>query len=339
MTPPPYRYRVYGMDVLSDAPLALPACTAGGLGTVEFYGADEADFLPARATATFDTSPESWYQYGWLPDGSAYVRWEAVGEFLVAANGRCIRWRKFDESSIESFQVYLLGQALSFALVKQRLEPLHATVVTVDDRAVAFVGNSGAGKSTLAASFLAAGHRLVTDDLLLLHEELDRSLAYPGPPRLKLFPEIAGRFFPQIADGVAMNADTEKLILGLHPGMNETAPVALAAVYSLASPDDSVAVNRVHIEELSRREAFFELVRGTFNRHLVNADRLARQFDAAARLSDRLPVARLTYPRSLDSLAETRGAICKRVRDAREPQRSVDRGDERRLDALEPRHS
>jgi hypothetical protein len=164
-------------------------------------------------------------------------------------------------------------------------------------------------------------------------------LAYPGPPRLKLFPEIAGRFFPQIADAVEMNADTEKLILGLDPGMNETAPVALAAVYSLASPDGGVAVNGVHIEELSRREAFFELVKGTFNRHLVTADRLARQFDAAARLSDRLPVARLTYPRSLDSLTEIRDALCKRVRDARDSQRSVDRGNERCVDALEPRHS
>jgi len=339
MTQPPYRYSVYGIDVLSDARLALPASTGGGLGTVEFHGAGEADFLPARAMAAFDMSSESWYQYGWMPDGSAYVRWEGVGEFLVAANGRGIRWRKFDAASIESFQVYLLGQALSFALVKQRLEPLHATVVTVDDRAVAFVGSSGAGKSTLAAGFLAAGHRLVTDDLLLLREEPDRLLAYPGPPRLKLFPEIAGRFFPQIADAVEMNADTEKLILGLDPGMNETAPVALAAVYSLASPDGGVAVNGVHIEELSRREALFELVKGTFNRHLVTADRLARQFDAAARLSDRLPVARLTYPRSLDSLTEIRDALCKRVRDARDSQRSVDRGNERCVDALEPRHS
>jgi len=339
MTRPPYQYSVYGIEVLSDAPLALPACTGGGLGTVEFHGAGEADFLAARATAAFDMSSESWYQYGWLPDGSAYVRWEGVGEFLVAANGRGIRWRKFDAASIESFQVYLLGQALSFALVNQRLEPLHATVVTVNDRAVAFVGSSGAGKSTLAASFVAAGHRLVTDDLLLLHEDLDRLLAYPGPPRLKLFPEIADRFFPQIADGVAMNAETEKLILGLDPRMSTTTPVALAVVYSLSPADDSGATSGVQIEELSRREAFFELVKGTFNRHLVSAERLERQFDAAARLSDRLPVAMLTYPKSLDKLAETREQICSRVRDAREPQCSGDRSGSQCVEALGPHYS
>jgi hypothetical protein len=339
MTRPPYRHSVYGIEVLSDTPLALPMCTGGGLATVEFRSAAEADFLTAIATADFDTRSESWYRYAWLPDGSAYVRWEAVGEFLVAANGQCIRWRRFDESSIESFQVYLLGQALSFALVKQRLEPLHATVVTVDDRAVAFLGNSGAGKSTLAACFLEAGHRLVTDDLLLLHEESGRLLAYPGPPRLKLFPEIAGRFFPKIANGVAMNADTEKLILSLDARMNETAPVALAACYSLTPPDDNSATEGVNVEDFSRREAFFELVKGTFNRHLVSAERLARQFDAATRLSDLLPVARLRYPRSLDRLAEARESIYSHLRNAGVSQRSDDRAGYQWTDALEPRHS
>jgi hypothetical protein len=339
MTRPPYRYSVYGIEVLSDTPLALPACTGGGLATVEFRSAAESDFLTTIATAEFDTRSEPWYRHAWLPDGSAYVRWEAVGEFLVAANGRCIRWRRFDESSIESFQVYLLGQALSFALVKQRLEPLHATVVTVDDRAVAFLGSSGAGKSTLAACFLEAGHRLVTDDLLLLHEESGRLLAYPGPPRLKLFPEIAGRFFPQIADGVAMNADTEKLILGVGGRMKETAPVALAAVYSLTTPDGNSATEGVNVEDVSRREAFFELVKSTFNRHLVSAERLARQFDAATRLSDRLPVARLSYPRSLERLAEARESIYRHIRNAGVPQRSGDRAGYHWADALEPRHS
>jgi hypothetical protein len=154
-----------------------------------------------------------------------------------------------------------------------------------------------------------------------------------------LFPEIADRYFPQIADGVAMNADTEKLILGLDPRMKETAPVALAAVYSLTTPDDTCSTEGVRVEELTRREAFVELVKGTFNRHLVSAERLARQFDAATRLSDRLPVARLSYPRSLDKLAEARESICTRLRDASVHQPSGDPAGYPRADALESRHS
>ena len=52
--------------------------------------------------------------------------------------------------------------------------------------AVAFLGDSGFGKSSLAAYLLSAGDRLVTDDLLLLQES-EGFLAYPGPPRIKLF--------------------------------------------------------------------------------------------------------------------------------------------------------
>jgi len=338
MTRPPYRYGVYGIEVVSDSPLALPPSHRDGLTTVEFRSEPETAFLAAIATASFDATSDSWYRYASLPDGSAYVRWENVGEFLVSADGRCIRWRKFDYASIESFHVYLLGQALSFALVKQRLEPLHATVVTVDDGAVALFGGSGAGKSTLAACFLAAGHKLVTDDLLLVREESDHLVAYPGPPRLKLFPGMAGRFFPEIVDGVAMNADTEKLVLRVDPSMKETGPVALTSVYLLLSPDETVAADGMYVQELSRREAFFELVKGTFNRHVVSADRLARQFAAAAHLSQRLPIAKLHYPRSLDRMAEACELIRMRHRGAGAPGRPDARAGYPSVDALEARH-
>jgi hypothetical protein len=88
----------------------------------------------------------------------------------------------------------MLGQALSFALVKQHLEPLHATVVEIEGEGVAFLGGSAFGKSTIAASFLSAGHRLLTDDLLVLQERAGTIWAYPGPPRIKVFPDVAGRF-------------------------------------------------------------------------------------------------------------------------------------------------
>src|SRR5205823_339252 len=113
-------------------------------------------------------SRSDWYHYAHLEDRSSYVRWIGLGEFLVSSDGRRITCAPAPESSIESFQVYLLGQALSFALVKRGFEPLHATAIAVDGEAIALLGKSGFGKSTLAACFLAADHRLLTDDLLLL---------------------------------------------------------------------------------------------------------------------------------------------------------------------------
>src|SRR5262249_27490517 len=182
-------------------------------GEVEFRSAPASAFLTATEDATFDPTSDSWHRYASLPDGTTYVRWDRVGEFLVAADGRSITCRRADRSSAESFQVYMLGQALSFALVKQGFEPLHATVVVVDDRAVAFLGESGYGKSSLAACFLEAGHRLLTDDLLLFQEARSRIVAYPGPPRIKLFAKIAGRFLDRAASSAPMHADPVKLVL------------------------------------------------------------------------------------------------------------------------------
>ena len=185
---PRYRYGVYGIDVVSDTPLALPDYAHVGLGRVECRSAPASVFLTAMQGVDFDRRSDSWYRYACPHDGSTYVRWDTVGEFLVAADGRRISCHRVEASSLESFQVYMLGQALSFALVKQRFEPLHATVVVVDDHAVAFLGDNASGKSSLAACFLEAGHRLLTDDLLILQDSSNRILAYPGPPRIKLFP-------------------------------------------------------------------------------------------------------------------------------------------------------
>ena len=72
------------------------------------------------------------------------------------------------------------------------------------------------------------------------------------------------------------------------------------------------------IETLSPREAFVELVKGTFNRRLVSPQRLARQFGIMASLTDLISVKKLTYPRAIDRLPDVRGMVLADLaRDAR----------------------
>src|SRR5207249_809831 len=65
----------------------------------------------------------------------------------------------------------------------------------------------------------------------------------------------------------------------------------------------------VAIRPLSPRRAFVELTRNTFNACVLDASRLARQFDLAARVAAAVPVKTLAYPRGLGRLAEVRAAI------------------------------
>jgi hypothetical protein len=294
-------YTAYGVAIASDSPLALPPYSGEGFGRVTIQRGTGDLFAASIKNAT-DQYSDSWHRYAVLPDGAAYVCWGAVGEFIVSSNGRRILCRRFPEASRESFQVYLLGHALSFALVQQQLEPLHATAVVVDGRAVAFVGSSGFGKSSVAARFLSAGYPIVTDDLLVLQPSGSAVFAHPGPPRIKLFPKVAARFLAGVPAGTAMNGGTEKLVLPIADALACRTPVPMAAIYVLAAPRDACRVASTRIEPLSTKDAFVELLKATFNRRLVTPGRLAHQFDLLSRIAAAVPIRKLSYRRSFDQL-------------------------------------
>lgn len=305
----PYRYFVYGMALHSEIPLALPEQGHGELGQIHLRLAPASRFSDAASRLRPQPDSDSFYQSRFLPDGSTYVRWEGVGEFLISTDGCQIIGRQCDQAHAESFQVYLLGQALSYALVKQGFEPLHATAVVVNGKAAVLLGDSGFGKSSLAASFLEAGHRLLTDDLLILRASCRGVMAYPGPPRIKLFPRQARRFLGEVASGVSMNSGTEKLILPLHQARSARDPVPLRAIYTLPPPRSTARKDGIRIAVLPPRESFIALVRHTFNYRIVTPARLERQFEAATQVAGVMPVKKVSYPRILASLPAVRDAL------------------------------
>jgi hypothetical protein len=304
-----YQYCVYGVTLQSGIPLALSTDGSGELAQIELRTAPASYFSDAQRELPAEQDSGSWFKFVRLRDHSSYVRWEGLGEFLVSARGHLITARQFDAANPESFQVYLLGQALSFALVKCGFEPLHATTVVVNGEAVVFLGESGFGKSSLAACFLEAGCRMLTDDLLVLKKLAGGFLAYPGPPRIKLFPKLARRFLGNVSNGVAMNSETKKLIFPLGTIRRCEIPTPLKAVYTLASPREVFRKQPVRIETLSPRSSFLELVKNTFNYRVVNSDRLERQFNETAGVVSVAPVKKISYPRVLNHLPAVRDAI------------------------------
>ncbi len=304
-----HRYFVYGMTLQSEISLALPERGYGGLGQIELRMAPAAYFSAAARLLARHPDSDSFYQSISLRDGSTYVRWQGVGEFLISPDGGRITGRQHRRAHTESFQVYLLGQALSYALVKRGFEPLHATAVVVNGAAAVLLGNSGFGKSSLAACFLEAGYALLTDDLLVLQPYGAGFKAYPGPPRIKLFPRQARRFLQERAGGIAMNRGTKKLILPLDSARSAPGPVPLRAIYMLLPPGSKVRSQNVHIKALPPRQSFLALVRNTFNYRVVNPARLERQFEESALLAGRVSVRKVSYPRVLSGISKLRDAL------------------------------
>lgn len=299
-------YDIYGVTIASDFRLALPESGGKGLFTIALRRASLETVEEAILGVTLTTS-DGWFAYGLLADGRSYVRWRGVGAFLVSHDGREIACAPAPGAHEESFQVYLLGQAFSFALVKAGCEPLHATVLEHRGDALALVGESGQGKSTLAASFLTQGLRLLTDDLMLLAPGAPPLFAYPGPPRIKLLPDAAEAFLGAGAARVPMNPETDKHVIQIDGSKHCRNSGRLRAIYLLEHGESSR--DEIRIEPLAGGAAFMALVGHTFNRYLADPERLRRQMAEVTRILGAVPVKRIIYPAVFARLADVRDAL------------------------------
>jgi hypothetical protein len=291
--------------------LPCPELKESGLPEIKLLEGASSLFSQTYLKTKREARKTPFFHYAYLQDGSIYVRWSELFEFLISDNGRSILGRQLNNTDTEAFINYFLGQVLSFAMVKQGIEPLHSTVVRIDDGAVGFVGDCGYGKSSLGASFLQAGYPLLTDDLLILKKNNGCFVAYPGFPRIKLFPKIAQKLIGEKAEGFPMNNLTTKLILPLNRHQFARAPVPLRSIYVLTPPAGRLRSKKVTIRRLSQRRAFLSLLRNTFNTKVTEPERLKRQFTFFTQIVSKVPIKTLSYPRSLKSLPLVRDAILK----------------------------
>ena len=308
-------FQVYGLHLRSPWPLACPPGNGTYLAEVEVR--EEPPMVDGEMASNPVESPQSrdeWFHWARLPDGADYVRWRGLFECLVSPDGRRITTRLLNGYPSPATRTFLLSQTLSFALLKQGLEPLHATVIETAAEAVAFVGGCGYGQSTMAAAFLRSGARLITDDLLVL-EVRDRSapqwLAQPGFPRIKLFPDSAKALLAARTLGEPLMPGSQKLVYPLPEHWHTQAPRPLKAIYMLAPPVASGRAGRVTITRLSKQESCMALVANTFNPLVTDPDRLRRQFELAVMLAGSIPVKSLSYPRHLARLPGVLDAIAK----------------------------
>ncbi len=130
------------------------------------------------------------------------------------------------------FPLYVEGMMLAAALYQRGRFVLHASVVDLGGRAIAFMGLVGAGKSTLAAAFHTRGYRILADDNAVL--DLDARLPYvlPAFPSLKIYPAVARSLGMDAAALRPMHASQVKQGHRLAAGFSAS-PLPLAAVYVL----------------------------------------------------------------------------------------------------------
>ena len=302
-------HSLYGISLKSQWHLPFPPSNDGELAQVTLQEFPRPFSARAFRQASNLSGHDRWFRCFSLADGSTYLRWSGLFEFLVSPDGRDIFGRRLTRGTLAAFHTYLLNQVLSTALLKQGIESLHSTCVVVGGQGVAFLGDCGYGKSSLGAVFVRAGFSLLTDDLLVVARRGPALYAFPGAPRIKLFPRVARCILNNGVHGVAMNNITAKLVIPLEKHQVHQSAVPLKAIYVLRPPSVRKASKKISIRPLSQRRAFLELVKNTFNDLNLESDRLRRQFGLATTIASEIGVKSLSYPRALSSLPSVREAI------------------------------
>ena len=322
-------YRVYGLVLECSIPLSCPRVADRSRPDVRLRAGAARRFDNAGRLLHLSSNPERWFECRHLSDGTTYLRWAGLFEFLISPDARTIEYHRLEKATDESLTTYLLGQVLSFSLLSRGYEPLHATAVVMGGEAVAFLGDCGYGKSTLGAAFLDRGMRILTDDVLTLEMRDGRWMAHAGPPRLKLFPSVARTVLARAA-GSPFHADTSKMILPLAATEAHDHSVPLRALYVLPDPaQPGRQPGTVSIAPIEGEKAFLEILRSAFNLVRVDRARLSNQFNVATQLITDVPIRRLSYRRKLSFLNTVCDAVIADVAMLRRPQSADLREDAR----------
>jgi hypothetical protein len=312
-----FRHAVYGLVIDSDFALGSlpPALDASAAADIRLLRAAPGYFDSEALRRRYrEQSSGTWYRHAALTDGGVFLAVPGVLQAEVSADGGTALCAPAPEGDRRAFEANVLNFVLSIALTLKGEEPLHATVVQKDGRAIAFLGDSGSGKSTLAAFLLSQGAALVTDDILRVGFVGDKPIVHRGPLRVKLFDEQARLLLPAAARDAAFNPMSGKLLVeaAAHPA-NDDGPVRLAALFWLddAAPtpsDPSVSVRRMHGLETARI-----LLASTLHRDHRTAERTSRQLREIGRLATAVPLFAVGYPRRHELLPSVAGAIAAAV--------------------------
>ena len=308
-----HRYFVYGVSLTSDTPFDFPysADSEGGGPAVRFARGGSEHFGAALAG---DAASEEWFVCRALGDGSVYLRWSGLYEFLVDAGGTCVRHRALPGAEPSVLQNFLFGQALSFALIRQNVEPIHAAVVEIDGCGIALLGDCTYGKSTLAGALLGAGCRLVSDDLLVVHESNGCLMARAGSGRIKLLPDSATAVLGDARGGVRIIPGSDKRVFRLDRHLVQQDDVPLRAFIVLPTPAERAACDGFVMRRSSGARVFHELLKNTFVRYVHDGNRLRQNFSWNARLASVVDGYHLSYPSGINRLPAVATALIDYVR-------------------------
>lgn len=201
-----YRYRLYGLCVLSDMefPQLVPE-------PVEISDVPKIQIAQCKLIPDVMLEGEAdgkKYEFGkvlcWLSNRTAR---------LVVENGTRIRYSLKEGGKISALRNYILGFGMSMLAYQRNILAIHCSAVADEDGAVLIAGESGAGKSTLTTAFLEKGYRLMADDMAFVQTIGKETSVFPAFPYQKLCRNVALEKGYDLAELIYINEDKDKFLV------------------------------------------------------------------------------------------------------------------------------
>ncbi|GIV00051.1 MAG: hypothetical protein KatS3mg014_1666 [Actinomycetota bacterium] len=288
---------VYGYAVRSPEPLRyLRAPGRPGAGPVlRVEVADDGVRPSGEPLRRWVPRPGNPFRAHLFAEGPWYRLWiDGVGWYRIAPDANEV-WLPPDADPLRR-EERLYGIPLALLVSRRGALPLHAATVGIGDGAVAIAAPGRHGKTTLAAALMAAGHRLLSEDVSCCTLDDDPAVL-PGPALLRVRPDALERL--ELASAAVTFADRDRIHLALPEGeRGDCSPVPLRAIFLLRPGDE-----RPRATPVAPHAAVRDL--WALSTKLPTEDDRARCFAGVATLVDRVPTYDLSRPNRWELLPAT----------------------------------
>lgn len=296
---PRYYSHAFGLTIRSDFLIAeLPQVT---LGT---QSAADVEILKAEGIRIQTSASQPLRAEFRTPGGPPvdHLHWHEVGSFRISGDN-LIEYDMHPDMGMEVVTLPLLGTVMALLLHRRGLLVLHGSAVQIQDQAMVFVGDKGAGKSTTAASLVAAGRRLLTDDIVALERTPSGQLRLlPGYGQIKLTDTATeaislqgSRIMRQPFDGFSKHRH-------VIDGQFDQSPLAVSYIHVLKRGQG------LNIEEMSGHSSLTSVMRFAyltrFQAKLFLGEDLKILLDWCAAVAREIRVSCLEVPPTIEGLSD-----------------------------------
>lgn len=187
----------------------------------------------------------------------------------------------------------LIGHALPMILYKRGRLVLHANSININDKAVIFLGTSGNGKSTTSFALYNKGYSIISDDILSIKIGNCDSFAYPGFPKIKLWPEVLEKFEKDPQKFPKIHPKTKKRFCSVSDNFTNH-PKAIKAIYLIEKCKEN------KITKMNSFDSILELIKSSYCYIMFNEKDLSDNFKQITHIVNNIPVKKMEIGNSFN---------------------------------------